>query len=102
MLCSGAAVATEVRSLAYSQVIASSTVDTGQWAQTFGSISRALEGALAELSALSDIIRKWTGDTGPAKDGMIGQAMRGVSRVSDQIAELWQKIEKDLLPGIKS
>lgn len=93
--------AAESLSPVYGQVLASSTMDLGQWEQMLGPLLRALEGALAELSALSDTVTKWTGGTGLSKDGVIGEALRVVSQVTDQVGALWQKIEKELLPSLK-
>lgn len=101
MFCSGTAVAAESLSPVYGQVLASSTMDLGQLEQMLGSMLRALEGALAELSALSDTITKWTGGTVLSKDGVIGEALRVVSQVTDQVGSLWEKIEKDLVPTLK-
>ena len=98
MLGSGAALAADGLSPVYAQVLAS-TSDTEQWAQMFGPALRALENAMAELSAMSDIVKQWTAGTG---DGMFGELMRWFSKFSDQLSALWQHVEKDLLPGSKT
>ena len=102
VLYSGAAVAAEAISPIYGHVLASSAVDPGQWAQMLAPMLRALEGILAEVSSMSDTFSKWTGGASLPKDGVIGEVMRVITQLSDQVGGLWQKIQKELSVSLKT